>query len=346
MPTNLAIEHLGHRYHGATRETFIDVNFNVAEGEFVAILGASGSGKSTLLRSIAGLEMPNCGSIRVGDETVIKDGELVVPVERRQIGMVFQDYALFPSMTVAENILFGVPPSADGVGALRRWATLLRLDGLLDRFPAQLSGGQQQRVALARALAPKPKLLLLDEPFANLDAGLRQEVGHELRGLFAESEMAVVLVTHDRSEAFALADRVAVLSSKLEEKRSSLRQLDTPVAIYRRPLDIEVAELTGELSLLTNAEANGTLARWQEHSFELVGSREGSVTLLIRPDDLRFTPSASGPWLVEQRIYCGGEYHVWCVNGAHRVRMHLPESDAPATSQRGNLVSIRPLWPI
>lgn len=346
MPTSLAIEHLGHQYLGATRETFIDVNFKVAGGEFVAILGASGSGKSTLLRSIAGLEMPNRGSIRVGDELVIKDGELLVPAERRQIGMVFQDYALFPSMTVAENILFGVPSSSDGAGALARWATLLRLDGLLERFPSQLSGGQQQRVALARALAPEPKLLLLDEPFANLDARLRQEVGHELRGLFAESDMAVVLVTHDRSEAFALADRVAVLSSNLESKRSSLRQLDTPLAIYRRPIDTEVAELTGELTLMPDAQANGTQAVWQEQNFELQDRRDGAVTLLVRPDDLRFVASDHGSWGVEQRIYCGGEYHVWLANGERRVRVHLAEGDAPVVGEQGELQQIRPLWPI
>ena len=182
---------------------------------------------------------------------VVESGRERVPAEHRGIGMVFQDYALFPAMTVRENIAFGLRDPVAAADAVSRWAKLLRLEDLLERRPASLSGGQQQRVALARALAPAPKLLLLDEPFANLDGNLREEVGHELRELFRGGKMAVVLVTHDRAEAFALADRIAVFASRSTEiSESSLRQIDAPQVLYRSPKDLEVARLTGHCSLL------------------------------------------------------------------------------------------------
>ena len=220
MSNILEVSGLTHRYDGADESTFHNVDLNLQPGELLAVLGASGSGKSTFLRCIAGLEEPSEGTITIDGVTVVESGRERVPAEHRGIGMVFQDYALFPAMTVRENIAFGLRDPVAAADAVSRWAKLLRLEDLLERRPASLSGGQQQRVALARALAPAPKLLLLDEPFANLDGNLREEVGHELRELFRGGKMAVVLVTHDRAEAFALADRIAVFASHLQKSAS------------------------------------------------------------------------------------------------------------------------------
>ncbi|RST31534.1 ATP-binding cassette domain-containing protein [Sphingomonas ginkgonis] len=215
------------------------VSLGIEDGEFVALLGPSGSGKTTLLRILAGLEVPDAGRIRFGQTDMTR-----VRAARRGIGFVFQHYALFGHMTVADNIAFGlsVLPRSErpGRAAIReRVAELLelvRLPGLEQRFPAQLSGGQRQRVALARALARRPRILLLDEPFGALDAKVRRELRGALRQIHDELKLTSVFVTHDQEEAFALADRVAVLHE------GRLEQFDRPEAIVASPASPFVAE--------------------------------------------------------------------------------------------------------
>ena len=214
-----------------------DVSLHIEPGAMVCLLGPSGCGKTTLLRLVAGFEEPDTGAIHLGGQQVSRPGYVMAP-EKRRIGMVFQDYALFPHMTVSQNILFGLfrhPATHRN----RRLADLLQLVGLEDmaeRYPHELSGGQQQRVALARALAPGPQLLLLDEPFSNLDVNLRRQLRQEMQEVLRRTDMTTILVTHDQEEALSLADTLAILD------KGRVVQVDTPEAIVRRPCTRFVAE--------------------------------------------------------------------------------------------------------
>lgn len=218
-----------------------DVSLDIASGEFVALLGPSGCGKTTLLRSIAGLVTPTSGDIRLCGKSLLQ-----VPVESRDIGMVFQSYALFPHMTVAENVAFGLQmrrtPKEEIAGRVEEALALVRMGGLSHRYPGQLSGGQQQRIALARALITKPRVLLLDEPLAALDAKLREAMQYELRQLQQHLDITTIFVTHDQQEALAMADRVAVMNAGRAE------QFDTPRAVYDEPVTPFVAEFIGQMN--------------------------------------------------------------------------------------------------
>jgi putrescine transport system ATP-binding protein len=237
----LAVEEVTKRFGAAT--VLDRLHLAIAAGSFFALLGASGSGKTTLLRLIAGFEMPDAGRIRL-DGADLAD----VPPYARPVNLVFQSYALFPHMTVADNIAFGL--RRDGVAGdelsrrVGEMIGLLRLDGLAERKPREISGGQAQRVALARALAKQPKLLLLDEPLAALDRGLREHTRSELKRLHAALGTTFVLVTHDQEEALALADRVALLDG------GRLAQTGTPEDLYERPASLAVARFVGQINLM------------------------------------------------------------------------------------------------
>src|SRR5581483_5164063 len=224
------------------RAILSDLDLDVAAGEVVSLLGASGSGKTTLLRMIAGLHDPDRGQI-VLDGKVIWSPSVAVPPERRRIGMVFQDYALWPHMTVAENLGFGL--KAQGVTAAeiaKRLAHALevaRLSALRDRYPAELSGGQQQRVAIARCLAARPALMLFDEPLSNLDAALREDLRVEMMELVRREGITAIYVTHDQAEAMAVSDRIAIM------RDGRVAQFDTPQRIYEQPATAFVAGFIG-----------------------------------------------------------------------------------------------------
>ncbi|RHW33988.1 ATP-binding cassette domain-containing protein [Lysinibacillus yapensis] len=208
----LEIEKLAFSYSKKEDPVIKDFSFSMEQGEIVGILGRSGSGKSTLLRLIAGLEMPLKGSIKVAGTTVVNDGVYLHP-EERGVGMVFQDYALFPHMTVKNNILFGLSrmPRNERKQRLDEMLDLVQLKNFSNRYPHELSGGQQQRVALARALAPQPSILLMDEPFSNLDADLREAIREELGVILNNANMTCIIVTHDRNDVAAICNRSVVL---------------------------------------------------------------------------------------------------------------------------------------
>ena len=227
-PTGLRVDNLSVAYGGPPVLT--DLSLEIAPGELVALLGPSGCGKTTLLRSIAGLERPTHGTISVGGR-VVTDNENFVPPERRRIGMVFQDGALFPHLDVQRNVAYGLPRDQRRNGRVDEALAMVGLADVADRMPGTLSGGQQQRVALARALAPRPGVLLLDEPFSNLDATLRLQVRAEMHRLLVDLGITTIFVTHDQEEAFVLGDRVAVLHD------GHLVQVGTPDDLYRRPAD-------------------------------------------------------------------------------------------------------------
>jgi iron(III) transport system ATP-binding protein len=266
------------------------VDLRAKPGQLTAILGASGAGKTTLLRVIAGFEAADAGEISL-DGMVVDDGRKRLPPERRRIGYVPQDGALFPHLTVRANAAFALP-RRDRRGS--RADEILDLVGLADlgsRYPHQLSGGQQQRVAIARALAGKPQLVLLDEPFASLDASLRAAVRADVLGALRATGTTAVLVTHDQDEALSAADYVAVL------RDGAIMQAASPQEIYQAPGDPWTASFVGTANLLPGT-GNGTEVRTVlgRHGLrpDQEGSVEGSVTVLIRPEQIRIAPASQG----------------------------------------------------
>ncbi|SHF96676.1 iron(III) transport system ATP-binding protein [Microbulbifer donghaiensis] len=221
------------------------VSFALNEGEIACLLGPSGCGKTTLLHAIAGFQPVYRGKISLAGNT-ISTPAAITPPEQRRIGVVFQDYALFPHLTLEQNIAFGLKSlaRAERESRVRELLQLVRLENFARQYPHQLSGGQQQRVALARALAPRPRLLLMDEPFSNLDTELRRSLASEVRHILREEGTAAVIVTHDRSEAFVAGDKLGVLSGGL------LQQWDAPENIYRQPNNAAVARIVGDGALL------------------------------------------------------------------------------------------------
>ncbi|SKC84865.1 ABC transporter ATP-binding protein [Maledivibacter halophilus] len=206
------IKGLSFKYKNAKEGTLKNFTINIEKGEIVSILGESGSGKSTILRLISGLETPNSGTIKIDNKVIVDDKELILP-EKRGVGMVFQDYALFPHMTVRQNIKFGLKSMSKKEKDRRvdEVLELVNLKGFEERYPYELSGGQQQRVALARSLAPRPSLLLLDEPFSNLDADLQVKIRGELKKIIKKSGITSIFVTHDKEDSKAIADKVIIL---------------------------------------------------------------------------------------------------------------------------------------
>ena len=236
----LELRQLDIQYPGSTSPAVQGVNLSLRAGDIGVLIGPSGCGKTTLLRAVAGLEPVSGGQILLSDR-VVSDKNHTEPAERRRIGMVFQDYALFPHMDVGHNVGFGLAhlPKAERQQRVAEVLTLVGLEGSDRRFPHELSGGQQQRVALARALAPRPDLLLLDEPFSNLDVDLRERLAHEVRGILKQAGATALFVTHDQLEAFAIGDVIGVMH------QGHLHQWDDAYALYHRPATRFVAEFIG-----------------------------------------------------------------------------------------------------
>lgn len=264
-----------------------DLNLHLNAGDIGCLLGSSGCGKTTTLRAIAGFEPIHAGEITLAGEVISRPG-WTLPPEKRRIGMVFQDYALFPHLSVAENIAFGIrnQPRLDQV--IAELLELVNLGALGKRYPHELSGGQQQRVALARALAPEPQLLLLDEPFSNLDGELRRRLSHEVRDILKARGTSAILVTHDQEEAFAVSDHVGVF------KEGRLEQWDTPYNLYHEPRTPFVASFIGQGYFI-----RGQMMDPQSVHTELgvlrgnrayLGVSGAAVDVLLRPDDIVYAP--------------------------------------------------------
>jgi iron(III) transport system ATP-binding protein len=271
-------------FDGVTR-VLDGVDVAVEAGATLALLGPSGCGKTTLLRIIAGLERPDAGTVTVGQQ-LLTSPDTFVPPERRRVGMVFQDWALFPHLSVARNVGFGLPRSERRASAsIDESLEMVGLAGMGDRVPSTLSGGQQQRVALARAIAPRPSVLLLDEPFSNLDAALRAQVRTEIHQLLVSLGITTVFVTHDQDEAFVLGDRVAVLAE------GRVVQIGPPAELYQRPATRWLAGFVGDANLLAGT-AEGTMAVTVLGGIPLHAEASGPVDVLVRPEDLALEPLA------------------------------------------------------
>ena len=297
-----------HKSFGGTR-VLNDFSLTLHAGEMMSLLGPSGCGKTTLLRLIAGLERADRGKVTLAGNTVDGDGVWVRP-EDRQVGMVFQDWALFPHLDVARNVGYGLPRH-QRAEEVAKTLEMVNLPGMQHRSPDTLSGGQQQRVALARALAPKPKVLLLDEPFSNLDAALRREVRTEVRQLLRDTEMTAVFVTHDREEALVLGDRVAVMDA------GRLVQTGLPAEVYQRPTSPWVAAFVGAVSLYP-ANATGVAAETDFGPIPLLESAKGQVDVAVRPEDLDLHRSddATATHTVEHFEFQGADAVVTVANPA------------------------------
>ncbi len=338
--TPVVVRDVMRRSDGAPVPAVGGLSLEVAEGEILALLGPSGSGKTTVLRLIAGFERPDGGSVWVAGRQVAGDG-IWVPPEARGLGMVFQDYALFPHLTVAENVAFGLHCLLV-MDRGPRTAEVLRLVGMQEfasRYPHELSGGQQQRVALARALAPRPFAVLLDEPFSNLDADLRGQVREEVRAILKATGTSAVFVTHDQEEAMMLGDRVAVINE------GRLEQVGTPEQIFHAPRTRFVAGFFGRADFLPAAVAPrgletevGVLTQHIVAGEGGAGAADGAVEVLVRPDDVAITASAGGQGTVLDRIFIGAEivYRVQLPSG-RVIHSRQPHT---ATIEKGAQVSV------
>ena len=308
-PPLLTLDNLACGYH--QQAVVKDLSLELAAGEIACLLGPSGCGKPPPLRAIAGLEPVTGGSIHIQGRQVSSRSRQLPP-EKRGLGMVFQEHALFPHLTVADNVAFGLRKQPREQQRLRVSECLdrVRLSGMEDRYPHELSGGQQQRVALARALAPRPALLLLDEPFASLDLDLRRALARELGDILRQENVTALLVTHDQEEAFALADRVGVMH------QGQLEQWDTPYNIYHAPANRFVAEFAGYGSFLRGEVMDENTVRTSLG--ELTGRsntalKPGSnVDVLLRPEDVIADESAHLALPVTRRQFTGATilYHL------------------------------------
>ena len=282
-------EHAAIEAHGLSRafgslQAVDGASLRVEHGQIVALLGPSGSGKTTLLRMIAGFERPDAGTVAVGGRTVAEGGRggVWVEPEARRIGMVFQQGALFPHLDVARNVGFGAA-RPERVGESLE---LVGLGGRSAAFPHELSGGERQRVALARALAADPEVILLDEPFAALDAGLRESLREEVAGILRAAGASALFVTHDQAEALSLADAVAVL------RDGRVEQLGSPEEVYERPCSRWVAEFLGEADVLPGT-AEGGLVHFELGRFSTGRELDGAVQVVIRPESVAIGHSAA-----------------------------------------------------
>jgi iron(III) transport system ATP-binding protein len=281
VPNNAAaieVRGLSKSFGAGVPSVLRQVDLDVPAGSIVALLGPSGCGKTTLLRTIAGLERADAGTVRIAGQVLTGPDRMVAP-EKRRVGMVFQDWALFPHLTVARNVGYGVPKGADRARLVEEALDMVGLGGLGHRVPGTLSGGQQQRVALARALAPRPAVLLLDEPFSNLDTTLRVQVRSEVHRLLRELDITTVFVTHDQAEAFVLGDEVAVM------RAGEIVQQARPAALYAAPATRWVATFVGEANLVAGT-ASGPDARTELGRVTLKEPADGPVEVLLRPEHL------------------------------------------------------------
>jgi iron(III) transport system ATP-binding protein len=332
-------------YDGSKKPVVQDISFGLSAGEIGVLIGPSGCGKTTLLRAIAGLETIQSGQIHIGDR-LVSDANSTPAFKDRRVGMVFQDYALFPHLTIEENIAFGLhqwpKPSRKN-----RIAEALELVGLVDmrqKYPHQLSGGQQQRVALARALAPQPDLLLLDEPFSNLDVDLREHLAHEIRSILKKSRLTALFVTHDQLEAFAIGDVIGVMDSGV------LHQWDHAYTLYHRPATRFVADFIGHgvftPALIKTENGHmvvetplGTLRDITEPQ-QGCSQLSGACEILLRADDIVHDDAAPVKAEIIRKLFRGSEFlYTLRLASGHCVMAHVPSHHDHSV---GEWIGIRP----
>jgi len=324
-----------------------DASIDISENEFFTLLGPSGCGKTTLLRLIAGFEHPTSGTLSMHGEDLLD-----APPYKRQVNTVFQNYALFPHLTVAQNISFGLEmlgkPKAEITATVDEMMALVKMTEMADRQTGQISGGQQQRVALARALAPKPKVLLLDEPLSALDFKLRKDMQLELKRLQTETGITFIFVTHDQEEALTMSDRIAVMSA------GTIRQIGGPREIYDHPAERFVADFIGDTNFLTAEveQTQGQIAKVRLSSGQSITARtpegveaRGTVTLAVRPEHATIGLAEDGllTGTLGQVVYFGTDthFHVTLEDGTGFVVRRQNQPDARAEYVSGERVGVQ-----
>jgi iron(III) transport system ATP-binding protein len=326
----MSTTHLSIRYPDQKQAAVDSVSLGLRTGDIGVLIGPSGCGKTTVLRAVAGLEKASGGSIVMGGETV-SDGRHHMPAEQRRIGMVFQDYALFPHLNVGRNVAFGIAslPRTERDTRVAEVLKLVGLEGMEQRWPHELSGGQQQRVALARALAPRPRLLLLDEPFSNLDVDLRERLAHEVRAILKAAGATALFVTHDQLEAFAIGDVIGVMHE------GQLHQWDDAYALYHRPTTRFVAEFIGH-GVFTNAQIRqqgndvivrtplGDLLDLEECPLPSAYA-DGLCDVLLRADDIVHDDAAPVKAQIVRKSFRGSEFlYTLRLASGETVMTHVP----------------------
>ncbi|GGJ34548.1 ABC transporter ATP-binding protein [Deinococcus roseus] len=311
----LRVEHLSKRYAPGFPAVLDDLSFAVHKGEMLALLGPSGCGKTTTLRVIAGFERADQGQVLLDGRALIGPQVFLAP-EKRNVGMVFQDYALFPHLNVTQNVMFGLKNMnrQEREERTRQVLGLVGLNIFAKRYPHELSGGQQQRVALARALAPRPKLILMDEPFSNLDAALRHTTRQEVKAILREAGMTAILVTHDQEEALSFADRIMLM------RAGKIEQIGTPPEVYQSPRTAFVANFLGRSNLIS-ARAAGKTADSCLGKLNLSEEAKGPVLISIRPEDIVFADQGV-PVTVKYMEYKGHDVTYTCTCGEQEVLVH------------------------
>ena len=341
----LDVAQLSVRYPGQAQAAVDGVSLGLRAGEIGVLIGPSGCGKTTLLRAVAGLEKASAGRIALDGE-IVSDGSRHMPAERRRIGMVFQDYALFPHLDVARNVAFGIAgqPREQRDARVAEVLRLVGLDGMQKRFAHELSGGQQQRVALARALAPQPRLLLLDEPFSNLDVDLRERLAHEVRGILKAAGATALFVTHDQLEAFAIGDLIGVMH------QGRLHQWDEAYALYHRPATRFVADFIGHgvfAPAQIRAQGESVVVHTPLGSLEnieecpLPGAYpDGLCDVLLRADDIVHDDGAPVQARILRKAFRGSEFlYTLQLPSGETVMAHVPSHHNHAV---GEHIGVRP----
>ncbi|QVE21091.1 ABC transporter ATP-binding protein [Phocoenobacter atlanticus subsp. cyclopteri] len=303
-------------YQFGTTEVLKNLDLQVKENEIICLLGASGCGKTTLLKAIAGLL-----EIKQGTITLANQNLNTVAVENRQIGFIFQDYALFPHLTVAENIQFGLSKLSkkEQQFATERVLETVKLQGFEKRYPYELSGGQQQRVAIARSLVCNPKLLLLDEPFSNIDTQTRYEMIDEIKAILKSQNVPAIFVTHSKEEAFAFADRIAIMD------QGKIVQYETPTTLYSKPHNKFVADFLGETNYLDcevidEHHLNTIL---DKHYFDKITYSKGKYQWLVRPEQIAINLNSQGKGKVIKKLFLGQQYRYnIAINELHLTAYH------------------------
>jgi iron(III) transport system ATP-binding protein len=314
-----------------------DISFAAKEGEILCLLGPSGCGKTTILRAIAGFEPVRSGQIFLSGRLVSSPDQMT-PTEERHVGMVFQEYALFPHLRVQDNIAFGLRhlKRSDRKARVQDMLRLVGLEGFERRYPHELSGGQQQRVALARALVQHPVVLLLDEPFSNLDPDMAGRMRQELHDLLRRTKTTTILVTHDHDEAFAMADRIAVLN------QGRLEQFDTPETIYHMPETPFVADFVGQADFIPGTVSNGMVYTELGEFPNTLKAEDGTtVVVMIRPDDIHLVPTKGATSHVLSRQFRGSE-NLYAVSLPSGQVVHSSQGST-SVYQEGTPVELRVL---
>ncbi len=332
----LELRHVSCSYE-AGRPAVQEISFAAREGEILSLLGPSGCGKTTILRAIAGFEPVRSGQLFLSGQ-LVSSPDVMIPTENRRVGMVFQEYALFPHLRVQDNIAFGLRhlDRSERAARVQEMLRLTGLEGFERRYPHELSGGQQQRVALARALVQDPVVLLLDEPFSNLDPDMAGRMRQELHDLLRRTKTTTVLVTHDHDEAFAMADRIAVLN------QGRLEQFDTPEMMYHMPATPFVADFVGQADFIPGTISQGMVHTELGEFPNTIECTDGTaVVVMIRPDDIHLVPTEGARARVLSRQFRGSE-NLYTVSLPSGQIVHSSQGST-SVYQAGTTVELRVL---